>query len=152
DAATPSSKEGNEMTRKRGTASTATSSPPSRPPTGGARQAEPVRERAARAMPDPMLGGWEGAASERSHSAKPTDGRRRRSRVAVLASLLVASASLALAGAPDVSAVITVPIPADVGPVAPPVPVLPLAGDAAPPVSVIADPVEPGAVCGGWSR
>ena len=73
--------------------------------------------------------------------------------IAALAVLVVAGASLVFAlGAPEARAVITTPIPADVGPVPPPLPALPAAGDLAPPASAIADPVEPAAVCGGWSR
>jgi PKD repeat protein len=74
-------------------------------------------------------------------------------RTGVMLTLVVAAASLVLAlGAPEARAVITTPIPADVGPVPPPIPALPAAGDAAPPAGAIADPVEPAAVCGGWSR
>ncbi len=73
--------------------------------------------------------------------------------IAALAVLVVAAASLLLAlGAPEARAVITTPIPADVGPVPPPLPVLPAATDSAPPADAIADPVEPAAACGGWSR
>ena len=61
--------------------------------------------------------------------------------------LLVAAAS-----APDARAVITAPIPADVGPTPPPVATFPVAGEAAPPADAIADAVEPSATCGGWSR
>jgi PKD repeat protein len=83
----------------------------------------------------------------------PTDRDHRAAPIRVVLSLIVAAASLVLAlGAPDARAVITTPIPTDVGPVPPPIPALPAAGDAAPPAGVIADPVEPGAVCGGWSR
>ncbi len=71
----------------------------------------------------------------------------------VVGAVAVATASLVFAlGAPGAQAVITTPIPADPGPVPPPTPTLPTAGEAAPPADVIADPVEPAASCGGWSR
>jgi PKD repeat protein len=71
----------------------------------------------------------------------------------VVVAVAVATASLVLAlGAPGAQAVITTPIPADAGPVPPPIPTLPAAGEAAPPADAIADPVEPAASCGGWSR
>ena len=80
-------------------------------------------------------------------------GRGARRRIAALVVLVVAAASLLLAlGAPEARAVITTPIPADVGPVPPPLPALPAAGDTPPPAAVIADPVEPSASCSGWSR
>jgi PKD repeat protein len=67
--------------------------------------------------------------------------------------ILVATGSaLLLLGAAEARAVITEPIPADVGPAPPPIPALPLAGDTAPPSGSIADPITPEAGCGGWYR
>ena len=44
----------------------------------------------------------------------------------------------------------TWPIPADIPPGPPPIPVMPAAGDTPPPPDVIADPVTPGATCSDW--
>ncbi len=83
--------------------------------------------------------------------ARPRGGTRHRG-IAALAALGVAAASLVLAlGAPEARAVITTPLVV-VGPVPPPIPSLPAAGDMAPPADAIADPVEPAASCGRWSR
>jgi hypothetical protein len=57
---------------------------------------------------------------------------------------------LLLLGPAEAGAVITDPIPANVGPTPPPIPSLPAAGDATPPADVISDPIEPAAVCGSW--
>lgn len=74
-------------------------------------------------------------------------------RVVGLFVLVAVAVSLLLAlDAAEARAVITTPIPADVGSVPPPLPALPSAGEVAPPAAAIADPVEPAAVCGGWSR
>ena len=85
--------------------------------------------------------------------SKRTELRSVRRGIAALAVLVVAGASLVFAlGAPEARAEITTPIPADVGPVPPAIPTLPAATDTSPPAAAIADPVEPAAVCGGWSR
>jgi PKD repeat protein len=77
----------------------------------------------------------------------------RRRGLAAVAVLVAGAASFVLAlGAPQAQAVITAPIPADVGPVPPPIPTLPAAGGVAPPADVITDPVEPAASCGGWAQ
>src|SRR5262249_30839926 len=74
-------------------------------------------------------------------------------RTGVMLTSVIAAVALVLSlGGAGARAVVTTPIPADVGPVPPPIPVLPAGGGAVPPAGVIADPVEPGAVCGGWSR
>lgn len=44
------------------------------------------------------------------------------------------------------------PIPTDIPPGPPPMPVMPAAGPDAPPVEAITDPLTPGAACGGWIR
>jgi chitodextrinase len=64
--------------------------------------------------------------------------------------LAALAASLVLGAVRDAEAVITEPLPADAPLAPPPIPTLPAAGDTPPPADVIADPVEPGAVCGGW--
>jgi hypothetical protein len=55
-------------------------------------------------------------------------------------------------GAAEAQAVITEPIPADVGASPPPIPALPAAGDTAPPPEAIGDPITPEAGCGDWYR
>src|SRR5262245_60900506 len=65
----------------------------------------------------------------------------------VIAVLLAGS----LVGGSDAAAVITQPVVV-VGPVAPPLQAFPAASPTAPPAAAIADPVEPAATCGGWSR
>ena len=82
------------------------------------------------------------------HQALPPAHRTR----VILTSVIAAVALVLSLGTAGARAVVTTPIPADVGPVPPPIPVLPAAGGAVPPAGVIADPVEPGAVCGGWTR
>jgi PKD repeat protein len=71
----------------------------------------------------------------------------------VMGVLIVAAAgsSLFLLGPAEAGAVITEPIPADVGP-APPstIPNLPAAGETAPPPAAIGDPITPEATCGDW--
>jgi PKD repeat protein len=66
--------------------------------------------------------------------------------------LIVAATGLAvlLLGPAQAGAVITEPIPADVGPTPPPIPALPAAGDTPPPPEAIGDPIEPAAACGSW--
>jgi PKD repeat protein len=66
--------------------------------------------------------------------------------------VLAAAAALLVGGAAafDARAVITEPLPADAPIAPPPIPVLPEAGETPPPADVIADPIEPGAACGGW--
>ena len=49
-----------------------------------------------------------------------------------------------------VDAVPTYPIPADVGPVAPPIPALPAADESPPPAAAIAGLGQPAAICGQW--
>src|SRR5262245_38449320 len=56
-------------------------------------------------------------------------------------------ASATVAGAPP-----TWPIPANTPLAPPPIPQLPPAGETPPPGGVIADPITPGASCGGWYR
>jgi hypothetical protein len=53
-------------------------------------------------------------------------------------------------GSPEARAVITTPIPPDAPSGPPPIPSLPEAGETPPPAEAITDPIEPGAVCGGW--
>src|SRR5262245_9449596 len=66
-----------------------------------------------------------------------------------ISSALCAGFALVLT-APEAQAVISVPIPADADPAPPPIPILPAAGEAAPPADAIADPVTPEAACGDW--
>jgi hypothetical protein len=81
-----------------------------------------------------------------------------RRRLAAFGVLVVAAASLGLAvGVAEAGAVIVDappawPISAGAPPAPPPIPALPAAGDVAPPVDQIADPVTPAASCGGWSQ
>jgi PKD repeat protein len=64
--------------------------------------------------------------------------------------LTIASLTLAL-GAAEAQAVITEPIPADVGPAPPqPIPSMPTAGETPPAAEAIGDPITPEASCGGW--
>jgi PKD repeat protein len=66
--------------------------------------------------------------------------------------ILAAAGSALFALAPvEAGAVITEPIPADVGPTPPPIPtVLPEAGETPPPAEAIGDPIEPAAACSSW--
>ncbi|MGH2984129.1 MAG: PKD domain-containing protein [Solirubrobacterales bacterium] len=68
--------------------------------------------------------------------------------------LIVAAtgSGLLLLGPAEAQAVITEPIPAEVGPAPPPIPALPPAGDTAPPAAAIGDPITPEATCGDWYR
>jgi PKD domain len=72
------------------------------------------------------------------------------SHVARIVILAAVAASLICGAVPDAGAVITEPLPAEAPLAPPPIPTLPEAGDTAPPAEVIADPIEPSAVCGGW--
>jgi PKD repeat protein len=73
---------------------------------------------------------------------------------AAIGVLLVAATgpALLLLGTAEAQAVITEPIPADVGPAPPAITALPAAGDTAPPPAAIADPITPEATCGAWYR
>jgi hypothetical protein len=85
----------------------------------------------------------------------PKPGRRRR-RFTAVAAVLALTATFVLAfgvtqtRAAAVAAAPTWPIPADAPAGPPPVPLLPAAGDAAPPSDQIADPVTADASCGRW--
>ncbi len=70
----------------------------------------------------------------------------------LIAICAVVALTFGSAEAAAVGAMPTYPIPADVGPVAPPIPALPAADETPPPADQIADPVTPAAVCGGWYR
>jgi PKD repeat protein len=76
-----------------------------------------------------------------------------RSSGAIRVLILAATGSALLAlGAAEAAAVITEPIPADVGATPPPITALPPAGETAPPAEAISDPITPEAACGGWAR
>jgi PKD repeat protein len=81
-------------------------------------------------------------------------GGRARGHLATFVVLVSAAAVLAV-GAPQAQAVVvgaapTRPIPSDAPPGPPPIPELPAASEAPPLAEQIADPVTPGAACGGW--
>jgi hypothetical protein len=77
---------------------------------------------------------------------------RQISSMAIATAVAVVAAVALYSGVPEAQAVVTTPIPSDVGPTPPPIPTLPAAGDATPPADAISDPIEPSAACGSWYR
>lgn len=73
------------------------------------------------------------------------------SHIARIIVLAAAAASLVSGAATPVArAVITTPLPEEAPLAPPPIPTLAEAGETPPPAEVIADPIEPAAVCGDW--